>query len=248
MMDIVYPISNQSKDRDDFELRYSLRSLEKQSWVRQVILVGYSPNWTQNVVFIPCPDPYVHCKDANIINKILRACVWSQLSQKFVVNSDDQIFLKPITEDQMEPMLESPMREAEYRVKSRTNNWFRRVEDTKHWCKQNGFDDFVLQSHCPYIVDKTSYPIIMCQLPWGRGNGFTTHVYFNILNHGKTVYKQEPIHRTIRIKQALLKKGVETSIKKESLFLNFNNTGLTPGLKTWLQEKFPTPSRWENVS
>jgi hypothetical protein len=244
-MDVVYPISNQSKDRDDFELRYSLRSLEIQPWVDKVILVGHLPGWAQGVIHIPCPDPYVYCKDANIINKILRACVWDKLSKTFVVNSDDQLFLKPVTEEQMEPMIENSSSEAEYKVKAGTNNWFRRVQDTKYWCKQNGYDDFVLQSHCPYMVDKTCYPIIMCQLPWGRGNGFTTHVYFNIFNHEKPIYKQEPMHRTIRIKQMLLKKGIETIVKKDSLFLNFNNTGLTSGLKAWIQERFPTPSRWE---
>ena len=148
MMDVVYPLANLSKHKDDFEIRYSLRSLNCQSWVDRVFLIGHKPEFLKDVIHIPCGDPYKNCKDANIINKILRACQ-EDVSDRFVVNSDDQIFLKEVSETDLECFIESPDKTMEYKLKSKTNNWHRRVVETKAWCLSNGYPDHVFHSHTP---------------------------------------------------------------------------------------------------
>ena len=128
-------------------------------------------------------------------------------------------------------------------VAGRSNSWHQRVADTRSWCTRNGYPDFVLQSHCPYIVDRTIYQIAMCQVPWGRGNGVTTHAYFNLIHGNNPLPPQEPVGRTVRIKQPV--SAIDPLIKKHSLFLNFNNNGFNDVLKQWLANRFPNKSRWE---
>ena len=241
-MDVVYPLTNQSVNHDDFELRYSLRSLENQDWVDNVFLIGHNPSWVKNVIHIPCNDPYSNCKDANIINKILRACFVLGLSNEFVVNSDDQYFMRKVSEDELMPMLERPGMIPEIKRKASVNNWHKRTMDSVYWCKVNKVPDWIFQSHCPYKVNKSKYGHSMLQIPWGKGNGFVTHIYFNLTLPEAPIV--EPVGRTVRIKSPLVS-GILRKTVQGSTFLNHNNNGLNSHLKSFIMERFPNASRWE---
>ena len=109
-LDVVYPLAAMAKGPDDFELRYSLRSLEPQSWVGTVFIIGHKPAWLKNAVHIPFADQWnLNFKDKNIIKKMLRACTDERISDPFIANSDDQYWLK-ITEprDMLIPPRENP--------------------------------------------------------------------------------------------------------------------------------------------
>ena len=106
MMDVVYTIGNFGKHGDGFELRYSLRSIEEQDWVRNIYILGNCPDFLKNVKHIPCPDHYRKSKDANIINKVLMACSYD-VSDDFIVNSDDHYILKKIDREELGPWLEN---------------------------------------------------------------------------------------------------------------------------------------------
>jgi len=241
VIDVVYPLSNNSKFRDDFELRYSLRSLMLQNWVGKIFLIGHCPEWAKDVVHIPCGDPYVNCKDANIINKILLACSIKELSENFLINSDDQYLLKAIGIDELEPMIENPCRLDEFKRKAGHNSWQGRVVDTVQWCSKNGYPDWIFQSHTPYLATKTDYPEAMSKVAWGKGNGFTTHIYLNI---AYTQAPKEPKGRTVRIKGRILHDELYRLIE-HATFFNHNDSGLIPVVKTFLEEYFPVKSRWE---
>lgn len=242
MIDVVYPMANLSKFKDDWELRYSLRSLSQQNWVRNVYLVGYYPKWAQNVIHIPCPDPYTACKDANIINKILLACSCVGLSGYFLVNSDDQYILKSIMAEDIVPMLENPNRFSEFKMKAQTNSWPQRVINTVGWCKNHNYPDWIFQSHSPYVINKNEYPVAMSNVAWGQGNGVTTHIYFNLTL--KDQPEKEPPGRTVRCKGRIQEDELRKMIK-QGVFLNNNDSGLTPIFKAFIEEYFPVKSRWE---
>jgi hypothetical protein len=242
MMDVVYPLANASKFHDDWELRYSLRSLMLQDWVSEIYLIGHCPEWVKDVVHVPCFDPYTSCKDANIINKILLVCNDPDLTDMFLVNSDDQYFLKAINEEELVPVLENPSRLQEYRFKSGIHNWDKRVISTITWCRKHGYPDHIFQSHIPYCVNKHSYPVAMSKVAWGQGSEFTTHVYLNIAM--ATQPQKEPVGRTIRVKAHTDAQYLRQAAKGAT-FLNHNDNGLTPILKNYLEEHFPNKSRWE---
>jgi hypothetical protein len=239
MLDVAYPIANKSKAGDDFELRYSLRSLEQQNWVKDVYLIGHCPKWVQEIIHYPCSDPYTNTKDANIINKIMLASSIPGITENFVVNSDDQYFLKPIAEEDLFPVLENPYRMDELKRKCGQNTWFRRVVDTANWCKARGYSDWVFQCHIPYVVNKYDYPQCMSQLAWGQGNGFTTHAYLNMTLKEEPV--KEPAGRTIRVQGRIM----DLSHTRNATFLNHNDAGLTGQLISFIENRFPDKSRWE---
>jgi hypothetical protein len=240
--DVVYTIGPYSKN-NDLELRYSLRSLCIQPWVGKVFIVGYKPAWVKNVHHIPCGDPYKKSKDANIINKILLAASNPELSQRFVVNSDDQYFLKPVTGYELGPFLESDTGLAAYRIKAGANTWNRRVLESVHYCKMIGRTDAIVQSHKPYIVNKNSYFKAMSQIPWGNGNGFFTHVYFNLIHSGP--FPKDPGNIVRRYKNPYDYKFIKADLENFS-FLNHNDGGLSEGLEKYLSEKFKDASPWES--
>lgn len=241
-MDVIYPYANKSRSGDDWELRYSLRSLEQQPWVDSVYIIGYIPKWVKNVIWIHCPDPYISCKDANIINKILVACADRAVSENFVVNSDDQYILKPIGEEDLKAVIENPDRLKEYQRIATTNGWPKRLMDTVNWCKANGCDPWIFNSHIPYVVNKYDYPFCMCRLAWGQGNGYTTHAYLNMaLDY---VPEKEPVGRTIRVKSRVNESDFKNKIN-DAMFLNHNDSGLITVVKTFLENRFPNKSRWE---
>jgi len=223
-MDVVYPLADRSKHGDDFELRYSLRSLAEQSWVDRVFLVGHCPVWARNVEHIECGDPYQN-KDANLIAKVLLAC---ERSERFVVNSDDQYILTPT--DDFGPwadLLYAPSR----------SRWSGRVEATRQWCCNHGYSDAVFQSHVPYVVDAERYRAVMAEAPWSEGRyGLTTHVYLNMTAQPRGECS------AVRIK------GPERDPARfieGRTFLNHNDAGLNDALRAFLIARFPKPSKWE---
>jgi hypothetical protein len=235
-VDVVYPLAAQSKGRKDFELRYSLRSLAAQDWVRDIYLVGYKPVWVKGVKHIECPDPYV-AKDANIINKILLAASQPGISQGFVVNSDDQYIMRPIALSELGPWCD-PGSLPHAKSRLRHSRWCERLVGTVAYCKANGLPTFVLDSHIPYLIGKDSYREAFSRVAWGRGNGFTTHLYFNLtltesppdIPHGLSVHATAPM---------------ATIPDPVPAFFNHNDNGLSQRAQRWLESVFPDPSPWE---
>jgi hypothetical protein len=242
-VDVVYTLADLSKDGDDFELRLSLRSLARQSWVRNVYLVGHAPDWVRNVVHTPCPDPYAKAKDANIINKILYACTFPEISENFVVNSDDHYILHPISLAGLGPWLENPSQYREaLRLQSRSS-WYHRLVETVALCKDKGWVTDSIECHIPYLVNKRRYQDLFATLPWGQGNGVLTHIYFMATLSEPP--KNPGPKMVLRLKEDVDYPTLQR-LTQGRTFFNHDNTGLSPGVKSWLEKLFPDPSKWEN--
>lgn len=239
-VDVVYTVAHRSKARDDWELRYSLRSLAAQEWVRDVYLIGHKPVWAR-CAHIPCGDPYTP-KDANIIAKILTACAIGEISEQFVVNSDDHYVLRPIALAELGPWLDDPPGLEWYRERVRQSLWCRRLISTLAWCAAHSLPQWVFESHIPYVVDKAVYPEVMRIAPWDQGNGLVTHVYYNVALAeqpqpcaGRAMAIRAPYRDLARLSHAAAGKT----------FLNHNDTGLDIALRGYLERLFPDPSPWE---
>ena len=93
---------------DYLEMEYVIASLKKycSSWVGRIFIVGSEPpeRVKSDVIHIPCDNPYTHCKDANIIHKLRYACEnISDLSDDFLMISDDQVVTKESSWEDMKP-------------------------------------------------------------------------------------------------------------------------------------------------
>ena len=93
---------------DYLEMEYVIASLKKycSSWVGRIFIVGSEPpeRVKNDVIHVPCDNPYTHCKDANIIHKLRYACEnIPDLSDDFLMISDDQIVTKESSWEDMKP-------------------------------------------------------------------------------------------------------------------------------------------------
>jgi len=90
-MDVVYILREWSDNC--LELRYSLRSLKNTiHW--KVFIIGYKPNWVENIIHIEAEDPY-EIKSLNALHKINIACKDDRISNDFVLMNDDFYITEP---------------------------------------------------------------------------------------------------------------------------------------------------------
>lgn len=95
---------------EHLEIEYVVASLKKycSSWLGRIFIVGTEPpeQIKNDVVFVPYNNPYKHSKDANIIHKLRYVCEnIKDLSNDFLMISDDQIVTKESTWEDMKPRI-----------------------------------------------------------------------------------------------------------------------------------------------
>ena len=256
-IDVVYPLSGMAKGPDDFELRYSLRSLERQPWIGKVFLVGQVPKWIHDVHHIKCTDYWnaIYNKDQNIIKKMLCACVDERVSDPFVANSDDQYWLKEVApEDMLIPPRENPCQLNKYLLPGRglnvnrpfSNRWVKRQYDTLRFMRENKKSEIPFDGHVPYLIQKGKYLKTMAAIPWETGSGLLIVAYhgwnFQEDFNGYKIEQRDGV--LVRIRADFKTEEIEEKAK-DALFLNHNNKALSIGLTEFLKKKFPAPSRWE---
>jgi hypothetical protein len=255
LIDVVYPLSSLSKGPDDFELRYSLRSLELQPWVGKVFTVGHKPAWLKNAHHIAQGDQWsIDFKDKNIIKKMLAACADERVSDPFIANSDDQYWLKPVEPaDMLTPPRENPPQiqidsQGDRRNPNRPfrNRWVKRQFETFKFLKASGRCATVFDGHLPYLIDKQRYFRTMARIPWEMGDGFLIVVYhgwnWEDLTNGHRIEDRDGV--LVRIKMDMNSNQIEERAAN-AFFLNHNNKALSAGMREFLRKKFPNPSRWE---
>jgi len=76
------------------------------------------------------------------------------------------------------------------------------VKESVQWCQQNGYNYQILQSHKPYVVNKSAYIDFTTKVAWGAVNGFWTHTYLNINIKGQVPI--EPLNMTMRFKSPVV--------------------------------------------
>lgn len=243
-LDVVYTVGNFSFQRDDFELRMSLRSLEYQDWVGQVYLIGHCPAWARNVIHLPMGDPS-KIKDANMINKVRAAVDTFDLTEKFVVNSDDHYILRPITPDELGPWREQrnmALIMKELNMRKNSSEWCARLLRTLQWCKKNGYPEWVFQCHTPYPMETAKVHEAYSKLPYDKDLGIVIHGYYNVALEEEPPV--EPEGSTFRLTVAMFEQQLEKALRNATFF-NHSDIGYNAAARSWMLKKWPKPSRWE---
>ncbi len=88
-MDLVYIC----RKGDNEELRYSIRSIEKNFPGQRIVVVGYKPDWYSGE-FFEVED--IGAKFTNIFNAMKAVCENKKISNNFIFMNDDFFLLKPI--------------------------------------------------------------------------------------------------------------------------------------------------------
>lgn len=227
-MDVVYPYK---RSPNDFELRYSLRSLVNVPHSR-VIVAGDNPLTVSDAVTVVRNprvgiDRYVS-STANIFAAMARADV----SGDFIVMNDDIFVLKPWKfqhehRSTIDECLANPECAGDYRA---------RIASTRSILRSIGVDDplfYGLHTPTQYNVDKLVD--LMREYPMPKHKYLLRTLYHN-------VYRAPSIQRA----DVKVKEWKEDSEADDILSIS-DNVASSPDFRSWIDRRFPTASKYEVI-
>lgn len=221
-MDVVYPYK---RTVDEFELRYSLRSLANVPH-RRVIIAGDRAKLARpNVVAVRAPrirDRYLSSR-----TNILAAIEKAGIAGRFVVMNDDFFVLRP-----WKPRTEHRGPIAQYLASSRVAGEYREmVERTADLLRLNGVaDPLFFGLHTPAVFDAERLVEMVARFEGERY--LTRTLYGNLYGEPGTFRKDVKV----RDWPAPLPGDV---------FSTCDRTVRDPACRAWLKANFPTPSPYE---
>jgi hypothetical protein len=245
-IDIVYPIGSGCEWGEFEELRYSIRSACKYvQGLRNIYLVGHRPIWATDVIHLPMGDPHTQNKDANLIEKVLRACMQYGLSERFIRMSDDQYFLRPwLLQEHLQPLAYGNI--VADGVKWRgdaTKKYHQKIIRTRDTLLKQGCDTWFYDTHSPAVYHKDLFVQAMSQVDYKMPPGFTINtLYFNLIGTqpcGRELFEMRyelPNHHSL---EHITKKCAGR------YFLNNTPGGISDGLKQYLAQEFGEKCRFE---
>lgn len=131
-VDAVFVIGKGSLNGNE-ELRYALRDLDAFcKFVRNVYICGECPSWVDRTVVrhIQWPDRFTHAKDANIIDKLLRACEEPDIAKRVLFCSDDQFVTRECSWEDFSPRYLRRYRPDDSWYATRKRVWHTRLRAT----------------------------------------------------------------------------------------------------------------------
>lgn len=168
MIDLVLPLGKGSK-HDNFELRYSLRSLERYGRnVGRLFVIGERPSWLQNVVHIPYIDR--HCHERNIYEKLLIACNTAEISIDFLFWMDD-IFLTESIDCENYPVTHDRTLAEAIAPRHRYDGYKLSLENSLNALTKNNLPTLHYDLHRPFTYNKESFIGALGLVDWKRPNG-----------------------------------------------------------------------------
>lgn len=230
-MDVVYILGTGSHYRD-FELRLSLRSIEKNlTGFNQVWIVGECPTWAQNVNHIPFPDKLGVPSDYNIMSKVTRACEEADISESFLFCNDDHFIMKPFNAPEFPYFYEVSL--EKYLSRRAYDTYAARARNTLKYLKANNLPTKHFDIHYPIIYEKSLFlKHVTNAVNWGKDCYIIKSMYANSLNIEGVEAIDYKIARTIPPEDAQV----------------FSTTPrFRTNIQRYLVEKFKKQSRFERT-
>lgn len=241
LVDVVYKVGSKKKWKNKEELKYSIRSVEKNFVnLRNIVIVGTLPDWAKNIKHIEAHDPYID-KDSNIIHKLLMACRDEEVSANFVNMSDDQYFIKSTTYKQLYPYnLNTDLRRMQ-KMKE-VSAYGKKIKRTVNLLQSQNLPAHNYEGHIPYLINKERYLNILSNYKYDQIGGLCGNtVYFNNLND----FEEVPVER---VRAYFRKAAVPSRIKNRvegKLFLSIQKAALNKDMKDYIQSNFSEKSKYE---
>jgi hypothetical protein len=230
-MDILYILGTGSTWKDN-ELRYSLRSVEKNIVDSgNVFIVGEKPDWLQNVYHISFPDAYQK-KWCNVYSKLTRACKSPALSSDFLLFNDDFFILQPIKAENYPFYFSSIMATQNSFLKTKvltTPEIIASLMPKSHGPVRN------FSVHRPVRINKKKYAE-MPQPDLTMAGYCGRNYYCNFYNVPGIQCPDVNISPNMTISQ------IERLVANRTDISIFSDTARRPSFQEWINKKFPSPS------
>lgn len=226
-MDLVYIC----RKGDNEELRYSLRSIEKNAPGHRVWVVGYKPEWYSGN-FISIPD--TSTKFNNIRNAMFQVAANPEISEDFVFMNDDFFLIKPIDKfvDYNGGLLIDKIRR--YRQINPTSSYVVLLNKTYQYIRRLGIKDPIdYDIHVPMIFNKAkllelSYMLFQPRSLYGNLYQIVSETITDVKRYASTSYMNELSY-----------------VKMEYPFISTEDNSFEHVKKTILEDMFPEPSQYE---
>ncbi len=233
MIDIVIPLNNRSYQKN-IELRYCLRSIEKHlSGVGNVFIIGYCPEWVQNIIHIPFEeDPRNRFRDRNIMLKMAEACKDGRVSDNFLMVHDDHFLLADYQAGDFPYYHMGPMNEGQGQYGETKQNTKSLLSFTETF---NNFD-----CHCPILLNKQLFMRSVALADWSKWYGYCMKTLYCVMNGIEGEYIDD-----IKIRMPLDKEMIEKLIAGRKWFSIGDRCFQPGGMKEVLNELYPNKSKYE---
>lgn len=234
-MDIVIPLGSGST-WDNNELRYALRSIEKNcTGVGQLWIIGERPDFLINVNHIPFED--TRNKEANIMHKIMRACNEPQVSDDFFFTNDD-IFINTGLDIRTLPAFRREISLVDAAKRLGSGNYAAAVHNTIKALRERFLPINHFDGHVPIIYNKQKFIDVMQLYDWNVQNGYVIKsLYCNTLRIPGEVL---PDHK---VNTALSHEKIYLAFKKP--YVSIAEMAITDVMKWFLPLQFPKKSWFE---
>lgn len=241
-VDVVYFLGAGST-LDDWELRYSLRSIHKNFLdLDRVFVVGHRPHWLTGVEHLDVPDRHKRNKDANLVEKLLAVCRWG-VSDWFLNVSDDQLLVKPVRFADCRAYHLGDLARRRESFWAAGHRWKDRLRHTLQYLAGRGYETLHCDTHTPYPVHRETFWRIV-PADYAAGLGYTIHTLWAnsaplarvpLIRHKATF--EQANHNAAHIRKRL--------DCPDAKFCGYNEAGLTEELRAEIERRFPDPSPWE---
>lgn len=236
-IDAVYILGEGSRWSNN-EIRYSIRSLERNFKFRNIVVIGECPEWLHGITYIPIKDSKSNVSGIKLQNarqKYLTACNDQRISKDFMLMNDDFFFLEEVSE--IRNYSRGTIEEMMSRHPTKAGYYYHSLRDTDNKLKAMGIEKPIdFEIHGPMIFNKSDLLNVIGMVGMDRYYSFRS-CYGNLMN-----LKSEVV---IDFKAANLAEfAYQTSRNRE--FLSINDALVaSEEFRTWIHRMFPKPSRYE---
>lgn len=230
--DLLYILGRGSKWRNN-EIRFSLRSVEKNLPHARIFIVGERPKFLKNIVHIPAIDPYDN-KLANAVFKLRAACREIDLSEKFILMNDDFFILRAT--NKIEASILGTMQDAILNHKTKAGYYYQAFRKTKDLLVATGIErPLDYEVHAPMIIEKQKFLEMTDSIEWEEGYLFRS-IYGNLYEVGGKKRIDTKVHDIVFLKK----------LSEGSILSTADRVVLRPEFQRFIYKSFPHPSRYED--
>lgn len=236
-IDILIPLG--SSNIGHIDLRYALRSIERHvKNYRDIWIIGDLPQWIKGVKNIPhSDDPLPEWKEKNIYNKIMAGCLSPNVTDSFLFTNDDIYLLEDVDATQYPYYYKGTCYES---MVANKNHYRKTMYHTKSLLERRGFKDINADAHCPIIYNKKEFLTTFEPEHWDTKWGYGIKSLYCAFNRKDMVYLND-----CKIKKKLTLEQVRRVAEGRHV-ISCTDAPLKAGLLEFLQERFPTKSKYEN--
>jgi hypothetical protein len=232
-LDVVYILRNSGSRWMNNEIKYSIRSIEKNLDFRNIWIVGKLPKFIDEKIVgnIMAEDPFNN-KLLNAIHKISLACRNEDVSEDFILMNDDFFFLQ---KEEIKFYRRGTIKSSKRTHSTKGGYYYKAICKTLEFLQGMGINNPIdFEIHYPIIINKKKFLQSMEKVK-NEGGILFRSVYGN-LNKIETEYRKDV---------KIYTPGQFEKMKKLPMISTDERIATDIVFQKWINSKFKNESRFE---